>query len=150
MNSNRYPMINYVPDKPKTNKRFYDLHDRLKQMSFDEIDNDPKTHFENVYITNFDLIHNSARGDPLSYSKKFYETISLIDLKKIKFPYRDTFVAAGFRSQRNDVFFEKNVIEKHFKKDDIELKLMEKGVFLSSMKKNTYLKNTDNCKSLFF
>ena len=150
MNSNRYPMINYVPDKRKTNKRFYDLHDRLKQMSFDEIVNDPKTHFENVYTTNFDLIHNSARGDPLSYSKKFYQTISLTDLKKIKFPYCDMFVAAGFRSQRNDVFFERNVIEKHFKKDDKELKLMEKGVFLSSMKKNAYLKNTDNYKSLFF
>ena len=105
MNSNRYPMINYVPDKRKTNKRFYDLHDRLKQMSFDEIDNDPKTHFENVYITNFDLIHNSARGDTLSYSKKFYQTISLTDLKKIEFPYCDTFVAVGFRSQRNHVFF---------------------------------------------
>ena len=104
MNS-RYPMINYVPDKPKTNKRFYDLHDRLKQMTFDEIVNDPKTHFENVYITNFDLIHNSARGDTLSYSKKFYQTISLTDLKKIEFPYCDTFVAVGFRSQRNDVFF---------------------------------------------
>ena len=148
MNS-RYPMINYVPDKPKTNKRFYDLHDRLKQMTFDEIVNDPKTHFENVYITNFDLIHNSARGDPLSYSKKFYETISLTDLKKIEFPYRNTFVAASLRSQRNDVFFDKNVIEKHFKKDK-ELKLMEKGIFLSSMKKNAYLKNSDNCKSLFF
>ena len=148
MNS-RYPMINYVPDKPKTNKRFYDLHDRLKQMTFDEIVNDPKTHFENVYITNFDLIHNSARGDPLSYSKKFYKTISLTDLKKIEFPYRNTFVAASLRSQRNDVFFDKNVIEKHFKKDK-ELKLMEKGIFLSSMKKNAYLKNTDNCKSLFF
>ena len=46
-------------------------------------------------------------------------------------------------------FFDKNVIEKHFKKDK-ELKLMEKGIFLSSMKKNAYLKNTDNCKSLFF
>ena len=148
MNS-RYPMINYVPDKPKTNKRFYDLHDRLKQMTFDKIVNDPKTHFENVYITNFDLIHNSARGDPLSYSKKIYKTISLTDLKKIEFPYRNTFVAASLRSQRNDVFFDKNVIEKHFKKDK-ELKLMEKGIFLSSMKKNAYLKNTDNCKSLFF
>ena len=46
--------------------------------------------------------------------------------------------------------FEKNVLEKHFKRDDIELKLIKKGIFLSSMKKNAYLKNTDKCKSLFF
>ena len=31
--------------------------------------------------------------------------------------------------------FEKNVLEKHFKRDDIELKLIKKGIFLSSMKK---------------
>ena len=94
-----------------------------------------KTHFENVYITNFDLIHNSARGDPLSYSKKFYQTISMSDLNKIDFPNSNAFVAATIRSQRDDVYFEKNVLEKHFKRDDIELKLIKKGIFLSSMKK---------------
>ena len=143
-------MMTYVPDKPKTNEQFYDLHNRLKKMDFDEIVNNPKTHFENVYVTNFDLIHNSARGDPLSYSKKFYQTISMSDLNKIDFPNSDTFVAAAIRSQRNDVYFEKIVLEKHFKRDDIELKLIKKGIFISSMKKNAYLKNTDKCKSLFF
>ena len=125
MNSSRYPMTSYVPGKPKIEK-FYDLHNRLKKMDFDEIVNDPKTHFENVYITNFDLIHNSARGDPLSYSKKFYQTISMSDLNKIDFPNSNAFVAAAIRSQRDDVYFEKNVLEKHFKRDDIELKLMKK------------------------
>ena len=128
MNSSRYPMTTYVPAKPKM-ENFYDLHNRLKKMDFDEIVNDPTTHFKNVYITNFDLIHNSARGDPLSYSKKFYQTITMSDLNKIDFPNSDAFVAAAIRSQRNDVYFEKKVLEKHFKRDDIELKLIRKGIF---------------------
>ena len=128
MNSSRYPMTTYVPAKPKM-ENFYDLHNRLKKMDFDEIANDPTTHFKNVYITNFDLIHNSARGDPLSYSKKFYQTITMFDLNKIDFPNSDAFVAAAIRSQRNDVYFEKKVLEKHFKRDDIELKLIRKGIF---------------------
>ena len=128
MNSSRYPMTTYVPAKP-TMENFYDLHNRLKKMDFDEIVNDPTTHFKNVYITNFDLIHNSARGDPLSYSKKFYQTITMFDLNKIDFPNSDAFVAAAIRSQRNDVYFEKKVLEKHFKRDDIELKLIRKGIF---------------------
>ena len=128
MNSSRYPMTTYVPAKPKM-ENFYDLHNRLKKMDFDEIVNDPTTHFKNVYITNFDLIHNSARGDPLSYSKKFYQTITMFDLNKIDFPNSDAFVAAAIRSQRNDVYFEKKVLEKHFKRDDIELKLIRKGIF---------------------
>ena len=132
-------MTTYVPAKPKM-ENFYDLHNRLKKMDFDEIVNDPTTHFKNVYITNFDLIHNSARGDPLSYSKKFYQTITMFDLNKIDFPNSDAFVAAAIRSQRNDVYFEKKVLEKHFKRDDIELKLIRKGIFYLVWKKCLFKK----------
>ena len=148
MNSSKYPMTNYVPTKPKLDV-CYDLHNKLKKMDFDEIINDPTTHFKNVYVTNFDLIHHSARGDPLSYSKKFYQTIAMSDLKQIDFPNSYAFVAAAIRSQRDDFYFEKEVLKKHFK-DDIELKLLRKGIFLSSMKKRAYFKKKDKCKSLFF
>ena len=137
MNSS-YPMTNYVPTKPKLNV-CDDLHNKLKNMDFDDIINNPETHFQNVYVTNFDLIHHSARGDPLCYSKKFYQTIAKSDLKQIDFPYSYQFVAAAIKSQRDDVYFEKEVLEKHFK-DDIELKLLRKGIFLSSMKKRASLK----------
>ena len=148
MNSNKYPMTNYVPAKPKLDV-CKDIHNKLKKMDFDEIINDPTTHFKNVYVTNFDLIHHSARGDPLPYSKKFYQTIAMSDLKQIDFPNSYAFVAAAIRSQCDDVYFEKEVLKKHFK-DDIELKLLRKGIFLSSMKKRAYLKKKDKCKSLFF
>ena len=64
-------MTNYVLTKPKLNVRD-DLHNKLKKMDFDDIINNPETHFQNVYVINFDLIHHLARGDPLCYSKKFH------------------------------------------------------------------------------
>ena len=143
---NGYPMTKYVPNKPKLDV-CYDLHNKLKKMDFDEIVNDPRTHFRNVYVTNFDLIHHSVRGDALSYSKKFYQTITMSDLKQIDFPHSYQFVAAAIRSERDDVYFEKDVLKKHFK-NDIELKLLRKGIFLSNMKKRAYLKKKK--KSVFF
>ena len=40
MNSSKYPMCSYVPIKPKST-RFYDLHQRLQEMTFEEIVNNP-------------------------------------------------------------------------------------------------------------
>ena len=75
MNSSKYLMNCYVPTKP-TVKKFHDLHTRLQEMTFNEVVDDPKKHFENVYINNFDLIHHKSRGDPLEYSEK----LNLINL----------------------------------------------------------------------
>ena len=44
-------------------------------MTFNEIVNNTDYHFQNSYITNFDLIHHNCRGDPLNHTKKYYETI---------------------------------------------------------------------------
>ena len=77
MNSSKYPMNSYVPTKPTV--KFHDLHTRLQEMTFNEVVNDPKKHFDNVYITNFDLIHHKSRGDPLQFPEKFYKTISVND-----------------------------------------------------------------------
>ena len=148
MNSSKYPMCSYVPTKPKST-RFYDLHQRLQEMTFEEIVNNPKEHFDNVYIKNFDLIHHQSRGDVLNYSEKFYKTISISQVKQIDYPKSYQFVAAAIKSERDDVYLEKNVIKKHFKKD-IELKLLEQNVFLSSMKKRAYFKKKGKCNFLKF
>ena len=148
MNSSKYPMCSYVPTKPKSTK-FYDLHQRLQEMTFEEVVNNPKEHFDNVYIKNFDLIHHQSRGDVLNYSEKFYKTISISQLKQIDYPKSYQFVAAAIKSERDDVYLEKNVIKKHFKKD-IELKLIEQNVFLSSMKKRAYFRKKGKCNFLRF
>ena len=124
MNSKRYPVQNYVPIKPKTTPNMiYNnyLDSTLKQMTYNEIINDPDYHFENSYITNFDLIHNDCRGDELSFSKKHYETISYRRLNDeiTNKNEKDRFISSGLKSERKDVYFEKKI----FKEILIEKKL---------------------------
>ena len=47
MNSTKYPIQNYVPTNPSTEKNFFDLDMTLKRMTFEEIIADPEFHFEN-------------------------------------------------------------------------------------------------------
>ena len=143
MNSKRYPVNNYVPlniqnDRGKEN--LHDLDTRLKQMTFDEIIWDPDYHFKNSFVTNFDLIHHQCRGDSLNFSRKHYETIYSSDLKKniSKNDLRRDFVSSAIKSERKDLHIEKQVVEKHFKKD-----LEKNGVFLSSLRKRANQKKKD-------
>ena len=80
---------------------YNDLDLTLKQMTFNEIVNDPDYHFENSYITNFDLIRHHCRGDELSYSKKHYETISNKKIKEeiVSEDVRHRFVSSAIRSE---------------------------------------------------
>ena len=115
MNSKRYPVQNYVPTNPnktnndKTMKIFNDLDTTLKQMTFNEIIVDTDYHFENSFITNFDLFHNDCRGDKLSYSRKHYETISNEKVKKeiASEEFRNRFTSSAIRSERKDLNIEK-------------------------------------------
>ena len=62
----KYPVNSYVLTKvTETNK---DLHLKLKEMTYNDIIKDFDYHFENCYITSFDLINNECRGDELNFS----------------------------------------------------------------------------------
>ena len=115
-------------------KIFSDLDTTLKQMTFNEIIVDTDYHFENSFITNFDLIHNDCRGDKLSYSRKHYETISNEKVKKeiASEEFRNQFISSAIRSERKDLVIEKEILEEHFNRQTIEKNLEKKGVFLSS------------------
>ena len=122
-------------------------------MTFNEIINNTDYHFENSYITNFDLIHHNCRGDPLNHTKKYYETISYekLNIEIISREDRASFISSAIKSERKDVFIEKKIFKEHLNREEIEKKLQKKHVFLSSMKKNAFLKRkTDDCKSLLF
>ena len=126
------------------------IHTRLQEMTFNKVVNDPKKHFDNVYINNFDLIHHKSRGDPLEFSEKFYKTISVSQVSRIDYPKSYQFVAAAIKSERDDVFLEKDVIKRHFKNENIELKLMKQNIFLSSMKKRAFFRKKGKCNFLKF
>ena len=116
MNSRKYTVQNYVPFNPnKTtkNRTFNDLDTTLKQVTFNEILNDPDYHFENSFVTNFDLIHHQCRGDELSYSKKHYETIANKKIKEeiLDENVRNRFICSAIRSERKDEAIEKKVFK---------------------------------------
>ena len=95
-------MNSYIPTKPKKYNEHdsFDLDTRLQQMTFNKIIQNPDEHFEKTFITNFDLIHHQCRGDKLSHSREYYETLffkkksSEIDIKQ-----RDSFVSAAINSE---------------------------------------------------
>ena len=140
MNSKRYPTQNYVPHNSENNSYGQDL-----DSTEDDI-------WQNCYVSNFDLIHNECRGDPLSNSREHYETIykkKLNDeIKSEDLRYR--FLSTAIRSERKDVDFEKSIFKEHYDRDVLEKELEKKVIFLSSMKRRAYLrkKKNDECKSL--
>ena len=145
MNSKKYPIQNYVPTNPKLynkNDKF-DLDARLKQMTFNEIINDPEYHFKNSYVTNFDLIHNECRGDELHFSRKHYETIAYKRFNEeiTNKTNQEKFISSAIKSERKDIFIEKKIYDEHFNREKIEEKLQKKCFFIANEEKNFFLKN---------
>ena len=141
MNSEKYPIQNYVPINPRLNSNFgHDLGFTLQKMTFKKIVDDPDYHFQNSYITNFDLIHHECRGDELSHSREHYETIFKKNINdEIKCDdLRYHFLSSAIRSERKDVVIEKGIFKEHFSRQKLEKKLEKKCVFLSSMKKKVH------------
>ena len=142
--STRYPINNYIPTKVT---EVHDLNSRMNKMKYDEIIENLEYHFQNCYITNFDKIHHECRGDELSFSKRYYETIFYDRLNQnIDQQNREKFISSAIRSERKDINFERKVMLEHFKKLKIEKELEERGVFLSAMKKKFFKKK--DCKSI--
>ena len=144
----KYPVNCYIPTKIEN---AHDLHSRLNKIKFDEITKDFDYHFKNCYVTNFDLIHHECRGDKLNHSRKFYQTIFYNQMKKnLSEKDQEGFVASAIKAEREDLNFEKKVIDEHFKKVSLERNLEKKGIFLSAMRKKCYSKKTEDCKSIKF
>ena len=111
---------NYLPVKPT----FFDKNDRgnldttLTTAAYDKILSDVDDYFSNVKITNFDLIHNQCRGDKLEFNKKHYETIYKNDSNKsfLCDSHEKNFISSAIRSDRSDVFLEKNLLFENIKR----------------------------------
>ena len=131
----KYPVNSYIPQKV-TERTNIDLHLRLEQMTYNEIMNNLTNHFENCYVTNFDIIHNQCRGDKMEYSEKFYKTIFLKDVNKKLFEEdKKKFIESALRSERDDLNLERDLVIDFFKKEFVKEKFEKKGIFLSSMRK---------------
>ena len=141
MNSERYPVQNYIPSNPMkklgNGNCVHDLSTTLQKMTFQKIIDDPDYHFKNCYISNFDLIHHECRGDKLSYSRKHYQTIFIEQINKeiTNDDLRYRFISSAIKSKQDDVFFGEKVFIEHFNRNKLEEEMKKKGVFLSAMKK---------------
>ena len=145
----KYPVNSYVPTKVTETDKDLDL--KLKEMKYDNIVKDFDFHFENCYMTNFDLIHHECRGDKLQFSRKFYETIFYDSVKKnLDEINQERFLSSAIKLERSNVNIEKKLIIEHFKRESLERNLEKKGIFLSAMRKKFYCKKTDECKSIKF
>ena len=145
----KYPVNSYVPTKVTETDKDLDL--KLKEMKYNNIVKDFDFHFENCYMTNFDLIHHECRGDKLQFSRKFYETIFYDSVKKnLDEINQERFLSSAIKLERSNVNIEKKLIIEHFKRESLERNLEKKGIFLSAMRKKFYCKKTDECKSIKF
>ena len=108
------------------NKAFNDLDMTLKQMTFNEIIADLDYHFENCFVTNFDLIHHECKGDSLSFSRKYYETIFNEITSKTD---QNLFISSAITSERKDMIIEKEILRKHFNREILEENLQKKVFF---------------------
>ena len=149
MNQNKYPVTNYVPHNPDnylTRGTFeHSLGDTLDRQKYQKIMDDPKYHFANSYVTNFDIIHHECRGDKLENSKKYYETIykKTVD-EEIQENKKTYFISEAIDSEREDLFLKKNVLTEHFNRLELEQKLEQQGIFLSSMRRRAFNKKKKN------
>ena len=146
MNSNKYPVINYLPYNPSKEIEGvnfgHDLNYTLNKQKYEKIVSDPVYDFQNCYITNFDLSHNECRGDKLKHSRKYYSTIfnNKVNEEFTNNDLKNRFISKSIDCERNDLFLEKEVLKEHFMRVNLEKKLERHHIFLSSMKKIAFLK----------
>ena len=109
----------YIPTRPKkynNQQDRFDLDDRLNQMKFNEIIENSDSYFENVKLTNFDLIHNECNGSELSYSRGYYQTLfkEKLDSEITDQKQKNSFISSAIKCHRDDVLIEKKIIDEHF------------------------------------
>ena len=94
-------------------------------MKFDEIIENSDSYFENVKLSNFDLIHHECRGGEFSFSKKHYQTLykEKLNSEFIDPKQKSSFISLAIKCHRDNVIVKKRIIDEHV------LKNLEKKIF---------------------
>ena len=112
MSEEKILVNNYIPYYPAHEDN---LHEILLRHEYERINKDKKNYFRKAKIINFDIIYHETRGDPLKNSIKEYETIHQSDLDLAKEEDKEDFISESIRANRNDLYIEKDIINRHFK-----------------------------------
>ena len=129
---------NYIPSYPKHED---DLHEILLRHEYERINKNKKEYFKKAEIINFDIIYHQSRGDPLTNSLKHYQTIHKHDLQLAKEEDRDDFISEGIKSNREDLYIEKDIINEHFKltQELIDFKAKNIHLFSAMHRRKNYI-----------
>lgn len=86
--------------------------DRVKCDKFLE---DHDKHFREKKILNFDIIYKRIRDEKVPESDlKRYQTVQDSRLKQYPQKNRDKFLSVAFRTDRKDLYFEKEIVRSRF------------------------------------
>ena len=103
---NRY-IPEVVPENLPWNERD-GLMTYIDQLKYKDFTSNPDTYLEKAEIINFDMIYVRCGCRPQQYSDKYYQTVRASDVFKMSQKEKNKAVSACLRSERKDLFVEKN------------------------------------------
>ena len=80
----------------------------IDQLNYKEFLSNPDAAIKNTKLINFEMMHAQFRGTPHMHSHQFYQTVREKNVAKMPQKDRKKTVAACLRSERKEVFVEKN------------------------------------------
>ena len=113
-------MNTYVPKFVPKNLPWYECHGLMTwygQIKCEDFLRDTDQHFQQAKIINFDIIHRECCGEEVPKDLlKQYQTVNDKSFSDYPTPEQDQILSSAFRTDREDTFFEKKTVKKHFSK----------------------------------
>ena len=114
------PMNIYVPKFVPKNLPWYERDSLMTwydQIKGEEFFRDTDQHFQQGKILNFDIIHRKCCGEEVPKDLlKHYQTVNDKSVSDSPTSEKDQILSSAFRTDREDIFFEKETVKKHFNK----------------------------------
>lgn len=112
----------------------HDLMTYIDDLKFKSLVEDLDAHFSDAKVSNFDIIHHQWWGDPLQYSKCYYETTFNNDFQHFEDRTCNHTIFSAIKAERDDIHFECDLLKLHIK-SDIEKDLISNGIFIRKSRK---------------
>lgn len=109
----------------------------IDDLKFKNLVEDLDAHFSDAKVSNFDIIHHQWWGDPLQYSKCYYETTFNNDFQHFEDRTCNHTIFSAIKAERDDIHFECDLLKLHMK-SDIEKNLISNGIFIRKSRKNIW------------
>ena len=106
---------NYIPEYVSSDLKWYKrdgLLTYIDQQKCERFLQDPDKPFKETKEINFDIIYKTIRGEKSQdKTRKGYQTVKAEITKSYPKKDQNRFLPSAFRTDRNDIYFEKNVTD---------------------------------------